>query len=158
MTSVFALILVVHLWHVIVMTGRDRLWHCVHVLMASGMIVMFAPTNPRTVPNEVGVVVFTAAAVVVAGLLAGDHVNRHTVGGQRSHHSYGHRIHQDDAAHRAVIRATFALMSGGLAYMLITMQFAMATMPGVPGHVMTFGAGGRERRGPAWRRGVASIG
>jgi hypothetical protein len=36
-------------------------------------------------------------------------------------------------AHRNLIRATLAMMSIGMAYMLIAMQFGTASMPGMPG-------------------------
>jgi hypothetical protein len=213
-SAAFGGILIVHFWHIIVLTGRERLWHCVHVLMAAGMIVMFAPTGGMVVSGMVGMVVFAAAAVITACLLVRERLSHRNVGGlwlaavidlaamaymfamtstrlvwltlplvgwcllqaagwgsgrfyavlargglggsrpalapvpQRTPVSAapvltvagvardqppdtsGHS-HQDDAAHRAVIRATLAVMSLGMAGMLIVMQFGMATMPGM---------------------------
>jgi hypothetical protein len=211
-TTVFATILIVHLWHVIVLTGRERLWHCVHVLMAAGMIVMFAPTDRMIVSNGVGAVIFAAAAAITACLLVRQRAHRHNIGklwlaividlaamvymfvtmstrllwltilvagwfvvqaagwstgrlyaafahgglggpspvlapapaqipvsaatapvAPTAAHDQPHHAHQDNAAHRTVIRATLTLMSVGMAYMLIAMQFGIATMPDGPG-------------------------
>ncbi len=75
-TAVFAIVLTVHLWHVVVMTGQHRLWHGVHVLMAVGMIVMFAPTDRMIVSGGFGAVVFGTAAAGLAGALLGERVAR----------------------------------------------------------------------------------
>ncbi|NMH97550.1 DUF5134 domain-containing protein [Pseudonocardia acidicola] len=80
-TAVFAVILIVHVWHAAVLAGRHRLWHGVHVLMAAGMIVMFLPTARMVVPAGFGAMVFGLAAVVVAGLRLGARVRGETVGG-----------------------------------------------------------------------------
>lgn len=77
--TIFAVILIAHLWHIVVMTGRDRLWHSVHVLMALGMIVMFAPTGRMIVPSRVGVAVFAASAVAVACLFVWEYAYRHNI-------------------------------------------------------------------------------
>ena len=205
LAAVFGVIVIVHLYHVLVLTGRQRLWHCVHVLMATGMIVMFAPTGRVVVWNVVGGAVFAAAAATLAGLLVRERGRGHHLGllwlvatidlaamvymfammdfrllwltialagwfvvqatgwttgrlyatlahgglggpsadrlisapGQRtptgsagksaqpaSHHPLHH-----GSSHHAVIRATLAVMSMGMAYMLIAMQFGMASMP-----------------------------
>jgi hypothetical protein len=42
---VFAVIVVIHLRHVIDTHGQRRLWHSSHVLMAAGMFFMFAPSS-----------------------------------------------------------------------------------------------------------------
>jgi len=78
--TIFAVILIAHLWHIVVMTGRDRLWHSVHVLMALGMIVMFTPTGRMIVPSRVGMAFFAAIAVAVAGLLVWDYAHGHHIG------------------------------------------------------------------------------
>jgi hypothetical protein len=66
---VFALIVITHLYHALVMTGRHRLWHSGHILMALGMIAMFAPTHAMIIPAGVGMIVFGLAAVVLAAIL-----------------------------------------------------------------------------------------
>jgi Domain of unknown function (DUF5134) len=78
--TIFVVILIAHLWHIVVMTGRDRLWHCVHVLMALGMIVMFAPTGRMIVPSTVGMAFFAVIAVAGAGLLVREHAHHHNIG------------------------------------------------------------------------------
>jgi hypothetical protein len=208
LATVFGGILVVHLYHVIVVTGRERLWHGVHVLMATGMIVMFAPTDRVVVLNVVGGVVFAVTAVTLAGRLVWQRAHRHHIGklwlvavidlaamvymfammdvrllwltvplvgwfvvqatgwstgwlctvlthgglgglqptpavsaltartatgasGEHAHDVSGHTDH--DASHRTITRAALALMSVGMAYMLIIMQFGVATTPGMRG-------------------------
>lgn len=71
-TAVFVVIGAVHIWHLVVMGVRHRVWHGVHVLMAVGMVVMFWPTGrAMLVPPAVGVWVFAVAAVLLAvGLVA----------------------------------------------------------------------------------------
>jgi hypothetical protein len=215
--AIFAVILIAHLWHIVIMTGRDRLWHSVHVLMALGMIVMFAPTGRMIVPSSVGMAVFAASAVAVACLLLWDYAHRHNLGqlwaasvvdlatmvymfammstrvlwltillavwlvlqaagwvtgrlwavleagglgGTRPVQTRvlaatkitagpaARQPNQDLAAHstpaphppahnhshgaRVVICTTLALMSLGMVYMLIAMQFGMPPMPGMP--------------------------
>ena len=66
-TAAFALVLVVHVRHMVVMRGRHRLWHSVHVLMAVGMIAMVWPAGGgMVVPVGPGVAVYVAAASVLA--------------------------------------------------------------------------------------------
>ena len=175
--------------------------------MATGMIVMFAPTGHVVVWNVVGGVVFAAAAVILAGLLVrergrGGHIGLlwlvatvdlaamvymfamvdvrllwltvalaawfvvqatgWTTGrldaalahgglgspppdrpvsaatpptptesaGKQVQTASHHHVH-DGSSHHAVIRATLAVMSLGMAYMLIAMQFGTASMPGM---------------------------
>lgn len=227
-TAVFAMIVAVHLWHVAVMTGRDRLWHWAHVLSATGMIVMFLPVD-AAVPYRAGVAIFAMAAMIVTGLLGREVARRrslgrlwpatvidlaamaymfammstrvvwltvplvgwfllqvagwstgrlctalaagglggpqptlaaaapaaHTVipgatGGPRggaamgaglqraglqeaSLHPVPGRDRHHSRAHRTAIRFTLALMSLGMAYMLLAMQLGMATMPAMAG-------------------------
>jgi hypothetical protein len=78
--TIFAVILIAHFWHIVIMTGRDRLWHSVHVLMALGMIVMFVPTSRMIVPSTVGMAFFAATAVAGACLLVWDYAHRHNIG------------------------------------------------------------------------------
>ena len=68
-TVVFVLILLVHLRHAATMPGAHRLWHCGHLLMALGMIAMFAPTRSMVVSATAGTVVFVVAAAALAGYL-----------------------------------------------------------------------------------------
>lgn len=63
----FALVVLVHVGHAVVMPGRHRRWHASHVLMAAGMLVMFLPTEGMLVPAQVGVWVFALAAGGLAG-------------------------------------------------------------------------------------------
>jgi hypothetical protein len=69
-SAAFVLAAGVHLRHTATMTGRRRAWHLTHVLMALGMIDMFWPIHPMPVGARVGEVVFTVAAIGVAGLIA----------------------------------------------------------------------------------------
>ena len=66
-SAAFVAVLAVHVWHLVRCTGRARAWHCVHVLMALGMIDMFLPTGRLIMPAGVGEAVFGFAAVTVAG-------------------------------------------------------------------------------------------
>jgi Domain of unknown function (DUF5134) len=209
LTTVFGVIVIVHLYHVLVLTGRQRLWHGVHVLMATGMIIMFAPTGRLVVWNVTGAAVFAAAAVALAGLLVRQRAHGHHLGTlwliatldlaamvymfammdlrlvwltvalaawfiiqatgwttarlytTLAHGGLGdpppnrptttpptptptestanqpqprspHHPHRGNT-HRNLIRATLAMMSMGMAYMLIAMQFGTASMPGMPG-------------------------
>jgi hypothetical protein len=209
LATLFVVILIVHLYHVLVLTGRERLWHGVHVLMATGMIIMFAPTGRLIVWNVTAVAVFAAAAVTVAGLLVRQRALGHHLGtlwliatldlaamvymfamtdlrllwltvalagwfiiqatgwttarlyttlahgglgdpppnrpttttpastptestANQPHPGSPHQLHHGNA-HRNLIRATLAMMSIGMAYMLIAMQFGTASMPGMPG-------------------------
>lgn len=68
--ALFALIVLVHGAHVVLMGGRHRQWHAGHVLMAVGMVVMFLPTGGMLVPATVGVGVFGLAAGLVVVTLA----------------------------------------------------------------------------------------
>lgn len=79
-TVVFAIILISHLWHIVIMSGRDRRWHSLHVLMALGMIVMFAPTGQMIVSGKAGMVVFAVVAVVVAYLLIRERAHGLSIG------------------------------------------------------------------------------
>lgn len=209
LAGVFGLIVIVHLYHVLVVTGRERLWHCAHVLMATGMIVMFAPTGRVVVGNVVGAVIFAAAAVTVAGLLIRQRAHGHRIGtlwliatldlaamvymftmmdlrllwltvalvgwlvveatgwttgslyatltlgglggpppnqpvsaapappptgsaGEQPNPGSPHHRHRG-SSHRVLVCATLAVMSMGMAYMLIAMQFGTAPMTGMPG-------------------------
>jgi Domain of unknown function (DUF5134) len=80
LATVFGAIVIVHLYHVLVLTGRQRLWHGVHVLMATGMIIMFAPTGRLVAWNVAGAAVFAAAAGTVAGLLVRQRAQGHHLG------------------------------------------------------------------------------
>jgi Domain of unknown function (DUF5134) len=209
LATVFGVILIVHLYHAIALTRRERLWHCVHVLMATGMIVMFAPTGRMAAWNVVGAVVFAVAVLTLGGLLVRERAHsRHLgalwlvaavdlaamgymfammdfrllwltvalagwfvvqatgwtsgrlyttlahggLGGAQPDRPVGttavrtlagsaakqpqpasrHQLHRG-SSHQTVIRATLAVMSMGMAYMLIAMQFGTALMPGMPG-------------------------
>jgi hypothetical protein len=66
-TLVFIGILAVHLGHLGAMTGRPRLWHGSHALMALGMIDMFWPGDRGVVAASVGEITF---GIVAGALLA----------------------------------------------------------------------------------------
>lgn len=64
------LVVLVHVWHLRLITGRHRLWHAGHILMALGMLVMFLPSLMATTPPLAGTLVFALAALALAGYLA----------------------------------------------------------------------------------------
>ncbi len=77
-TLVFLVILVVHARHVVETHGERRFWHSGHVLMAFGMVFMFAPVSldhfnvpagfwPLLFANAAGVVVAWGLARTLAG-------------------------------------------------------------------------------------------
>lgn len=71
-TLVFLVILVVHARHVMQTHGQRRYWHAGHVLMALGMVFMFAPgsLDHFNIPNGFWPLLFAnAAGVVVAWIL-----------------------------------------------------------------------------------------
>jgi len=63
-------VVVVHGWHLRVTSARERLWHAIHVLMALGMIVMFAPMRRLVVVAGVGKWVFAVAAAGIVAYVA----------------------------------------------------------------------------------------
>lgn len=66
-TAAFAMVALVHLGHAAVMSGRHRLWHVGHVLMAAGMLVMFWPGEPLLgMSAGIGIWVYALAAGVLA--------------------------------------------------------------------------------------------
>lgn len=68
--ALFALVAIVHVAHLMVLSGRHRLWHTGHLLMAAGMMVMFWPGGMRLLPAGVGVGIYAlAAAALAVGLL-----------------------------------------------------------------------------------------
>lgn len=69
-TVVFAVILLVHLQHVVGMRGQWRIWHGGHVLMALGMVDMFWPVSNLPVGAHAGETVFAAASVATVLLIA----------------------------------------------------------------------------------------
>ena len=71
-TLVFAVLLVVHARHAIQTQGERRFWHLGHVLMAFGMIFIFAPgsLDHLNIPHGFWPVLFaTASGAVIAWLL-----------------------------------------------------------------------------------------
>jgi hypothetical protein len=68
-TLIFLAILVTHARHVLRDDGQRRYWHVGHVLMAAGMIVMFAPPSidPLDLPAGLWQLAFAAAAGLVLG-------------------------------------------------------------------------------------------
>jgi hypothetical protein len=63
-TLIFLTIVVVHAWHVSETHGERKLWHSAHVLMAIGMLFMFAPPSLDHfgVPNAFWQLLFASAA------------------------------------------------------------------------------------------------
>ena len=71
-TLVFAVLLVVHARHAMQTQGERRFWHLGHVLMAFGMMFIFAPgsLDHLDIPHGFWPVLFaTASGVVIAWLL-----------------------------------------------------------------------------------------
>jgi Domain of unknown function (DUF5134) len=73
----YAAIVVVHAWHMRNPALRVKVWHATHVLMAVGMIYMFAPTGRFMVAAHIGQAVFAAAvlgtfAYVAVGVVRGE--------------------------------------------------------------------------------------
>ena len=64
--GLFVLVVLVHLGHMAVMSGRHRRWHAGHVLMAAGMVVMFWPVGSMLAPAPVGMGIYGAAAGTLA--------------------------------------------------------------------------------------------
>ncbi|HUA10537.1 MAG TPA: DUF5134 domain-containing protein [Solirubrobacteraceae bacterium] len=72
-TLAFIVIVVIHARHVMETDGQRRLWHSGHVLMAAGMIFMFAPAtlNHIAIPSGFWPLLFAnAALIIIAGALA----------------------------------------------------------------------------------------
>lgn len=79
-TTVFAAVLAVHLRHMVVMAGRNRLWHGAHVLVAAAMIVMVVPADRMILPAGWGAAIFGVVATTVAGGLFGSGTLRGSAG------------------------------------------------------------------------------
>lgn len=71
-TLVFIVVMVVHIRHMITLTGRTRVWHATHILMALGMIAMFWPSGSMFVAASAGEVVFSTAVLLVLAVAAAD--------------------------------------------------------------------------------------
>lgn len=67
--ALFAAVTVNHVGHAVFLPGRHRRWHAGHVLMAVGMTVMFWPGAGMLVATSAGVVVYAAAAALLATVL-----------------------------------------------------------------------------------------
>jgi hypothetical protein len=66
----YAAIVAVHLWHLRAGAARERTWHTTHVLMALGMIDMFAVRSQATVATQIGKLVFAVAAAAILAYVA----------------------------------------------------------------------------------------
>jgi hypothetical protein len=66
----YAAIVAVHLWHLRAGAARERAWHTTHVLMALGMIDMFAARSQPAVATQIGKVVFAVAAAATIAYIA----------------------------------------------------------------------------------------
>jgi hypothetical protein len=62
--AAFVVVAAVHLWHLRAAAARVRAWHIGHVVMALGMIAMFAPGGMGLVPAAAGETVFAVTAVL----------------------------------------------------------------------------------------------
>jgi len=72
-TLVFLAVLVIHTRHVIDSRGQRRVWHSGHVLMAAGMVFMFAPAalDHFNIPSGFWSLLFASVALgVLAWILA----------------------------------------------------------------------------------------
>jgi len=58
---VYAAVVAVHVWHLRAGARAERAWHSIHVLMALGMIAMYAPNGQAVVSAQLAKLVFTAA-------------------------------------------------------------------------------------------------
>jgi hypothetical protein len=65
----YVVILLVHCWHVRACQPEKRFWHAGHILMALGMIDMFAPGGGMLVPATAGALIFAAAAALIVTYL-----------------------------------------------------------------------------------------
>ncbi len=75
-TVIFGVALAVHLRHVLIVAGRARLWHGVHVLMTLGMIDMYWPTGDMLVGPRPAEIVYGVAATGLVALIAVDAIRR----------------------------------------------------------------------------------
>lgn len=80
-SAVFAGTVLIHLWHLIGVPARVRVWHGTHVLMALGMIDMFAPTHEMIAGVRIGQIVFGVAALIVLGFVVTGLLRAGRVGG-----------------------------------------------------------------------------
>lgn len=71
----YVAVIVVHVHHISGATAQGRFWHGGHLLMALGMIVMFAPTHSMVVSPSVSTAIFVVAAVAM-GVFAVSEVAR----------------------------------------------------------------------------------
>lgn len=62
--AIFAIVLALHLFHVARMSGRARVWHVGHSVMALGMVDMYWPSGNPPVGETPGTVIFAVLAVV----------------------------------------------------------------------------------------------
>lgn len=65
LSTAYVAVIAVHVHHLHGATAQGRFWHGGHLLMALGMIVMFAPTRSVVVSASVGTAVFAVAAVAM---------------------------------------------------------------------------------------------
>ena len=74
--AIYAVIVIVHLRHAVVMGGQLRAWHTGHILMALGMSWMFLPGGIITLPTTVGEVVFALSALAISCWVIGTTASR----------------------------------------------------------------------------------
>lgn len=67
---VYIAVVIVHVWHLRASAMTERAWHATHVLMALGMIAMFAPNGQAVVSARLGKAVFTVATAATLAYMA----------------------------------------------------------------------------------------
>jgi len=76
--AVFAVITILHLVHVARLSGRARIWHCGHTVMALGMVDMYWPTGSPPIGERPGTIGFAILAVIAALAAIGDRLRGRT--------------------------------------------------------------------------------
>ncbi|MGH3829884.1 MAG: DUF5134 domain-containing protein [Pseudonocardiaceae bacterium] len=82
-SGAFVVVLLIHVRHLVTASPRGRVWHAGHVLMALGMIDMVAPTSGMLVPAWAGEVIFSGAALAVAGFALSESARAERARGRR---------------------------------------------------------------------------
>lgn len=75
--AAFVVVAAVHLWHLRATSGRVRAWHIGHVVMALGMIAMFAPSGTALVPAAAGETVFGVTTLLALTIAIVSFATRH---------------------------------------------------------------------------------
>ena len=80
-TLVFLAIFVIHARHLRETRGQRRLWHSGHVLMAIGMVFMFAPSqvDPFDIPSSFWQLAFAGGALVILAWMLTEALERRAI-------------------------------------------------------------------------------